>query len=42
MVAGGAPGFRVMLTHILPNAFPPIVVKGSLDIGNAIIFTAAA
>jgi peptide/nickel transport system permease protein len=37
----GAPGFRVVLTHILPNAFPPIVVKGSLDIGNAIIFTAA-
>jgi peptide/nickel transport system permease protein len=37
----GAPGFRVVLTHILPNAFPPIVVKGSLDVGNAIIFTAA-
>ena len=37
----GAPGFRVVVTHILPNAFPPIVVKGSLDIGNAIIFTAA-
>jgi peptide/nickel transport system permease protein len=37
----GAPGLRVVLTHILPNAFPPIVVKGSLDIGNAIIFTAA-
>jgi len=25
------------VTHILPNAFPPIVVKGSLDIGNDII-----
>jgi peptide/nickel transport system permease protein len=37
----GASGFRVVLTHILPNAFPPIVVKGSLDIGNAIILTAA-
>ena len=37
----GAPGFRVVLTHILPNAFPPIVVKGTLDIGNAIILTAA-
>lgn len=37
----GAPGVRVVLTHILPNAFPPIVVKGSLDIGNAIILTAA-
>ena len=37
----GAPGFRVVLSHIIPNAFPPILVKGSLDIGNAIIFTAA-
>jgi peptide/nickel transport system permease protein len=37
----GASGFRVVLTHILPNAFPPIVVKSSLDIGNAIILTAA-
>jgi peptide/nickel transport system permease protein len=37
----GASGFRVVLTHILPNAFPPIVVKGTLDIGNAIILTAA-
>jgi peptide/nickel transport system permease protein len=37
----GAPGFRVVLTHILPNAFPPIVVKGTLDIGNAIVLTAA-
>ena len=37
----GAPGVRVVLTHILPNAFPPIVVKGTLDIGNAIILTAA-
>ena len=37
----GASGFRIVLTHILPNAFPPIVVKGTLDIGNAIILTAA-
>jgi peptide/nickel transport system permease protein len=37
----GASGFRVVLIHILPNAFPPIVVKGSLDIGNTIIFIAA-
>ena len=37
----GASGSRVVLTHILPNAFPPIVVKGSLDVGNAIIFTAS-
>lgn len=37
----GAPASRVMLQHILPNAFPPVVVKGTLDIGNAIILTAA-
>jgi peptide/nickel transport system permease protein len=37
----GAPGSRVVVSHILPNAFPPIVVKGTLDIGNAIILTAA-
>jgi peptide/nickel transport system permease protein len=37
----GAPAPRIVLAHILPNAFPPIVVKGTLDIGNAIILTAA-
>src|SRR5262245_14066922 len=37
----GAPGFRVVLSHILPNAFPPVVVKGTLDVGNAIVLTAA-
>ena len=37
----GAPAHRVLLTHVLPNAFPPVVVKATLDIGNAIILTAA-
>jgi peptide/nickel transport system permease protein len=37
----GAPARRILLSHVLPNAFAPIVVKGTLDIGNAIIFTAA-
>lgn len=37
----GAPAHRVLLAHVLPNAFPPIVVKATLDIGNAIILTAA-
>jgi peptide/nickel transport system permease protein len=37
----GAPASRVVVRHILPNAFPPIVVKGTLDVGNAIILTAA-
>jgi peptide/nickel transport system permease protein len=37
----GAPAGRILLAHVLPNAFPPIVVKATLDIGNAIILTAA-
>jgi peptide/nickel transport system permease protein len=37
----GASTSRVLLRHVLPNAFPPVVVKGTLDIGNAIILTAA-
>lgn len=37
----GAPGTRVVLSHILPNAFPPVVVKATLDVGNAIVLTAA-
>jgi peptide/nickel transport system permease protein len=37
----GVPAHRVLLRHVLPNAFPPLVVKGTLDIGNAIILTAA-
>lgn len=32
---------RILVRHILPNAFPPILVKATLDIGNAIILTAA-
>jgi len=37
----GVPAHRVLLCHVLPNAFPPVVVKSTLDIGNAIILTAA-
>jgi len=37
----GLPAGRILLLHVLPNAFPPIVVKATLDIGNAIILTAA-
>lgn len=37
----GVPARRLLLTHVLPNAFPPVVVKATLDIGNAIILTAA-
>jgi peptide/nickel transport system permease protein len=35
----GAP--RLLLRHVLPNAFSPLVVKATLDIGNAIILVAA-
>jgi peptide/nickel transport system permease protein len=37
----GAPTWRILVAHVIPNAFPPIVVKATLDIGNAIILTAA-
>lgn len=37
---GGSAG-RVLLRHVLPNAFAPAVVKATLDIGNAIILIAA-
>jgi peptide/nickel transport system permease protein len=37
----GVPWHRILLGHVFPNAFPPIVVKGTLDVGNAIILTAA-
>jgi peptide/nickel transport system permease protein len=37
----GVPAGRILLAHVLPNAFPPIVVKATLDVGNAIILTAA-
>lgn len=31
----------MLLRHVLPNAFPPAVVKATLDIGNAVILIAA-
>lgn len=37
----GVPAPRVLLAHVLPNAFPPVLVKATLDVGNAIILTAA-
>lgn len=37
----GVPAHRVLLGHVLLNAFPPLCVKGTLDVGNAIILTAA-
>jgi peptide/nickel transport system permease protein len=37
----GASRRRVLFTHILPNAFPTILVKASMDIGFAVLTTAA-
>ncbi|MBI4012766.1 MAG: ABC transporter permease [Candidatus Rokubacteria bacterium] len=37
----GVPAGRILLAHVLPNAFPPVVVKATLDVGNAVILTAA-
>jgi peptide/nickel transport system permease protein len=33
----GAPGLRIMIRHILPNAIGPIVVEATLEIGYAIM-----
>lgn len=37
----GAGRGRILFTHILPNAFPTILVKASMDIGFAVLTTAA-
>jgi peptide/nickel transport system permease protein len=37
----GAPAARVLFGHVLANTVSPVVVKATLDIGNAIILTAA-
>lgn len=40
-VALGIPRSRILLVHILPNTFAPILVKASLDAGSAILNIAA-
>ncbi len=37
----GAPHLRVLLQHVLPNAFSPVVVQATLDLGAIILTTAA-
>jgi len=39
--AVGANDFRIILRHVLPNSFSPIIVQGTMDIGNAILTAAA-
>lgn len=36
----GSPALRIIFRHILPNALPPIVVAGSLQVGQAILLEA--
>ncbi|HHI96721.1 MAG TPA: ABC transporter permease, partial [Thermodesulfatator atlanticus] len=37
----GAGTFRIIFSHILPNALPPILVSATLGIGNAILIESA-
>lgn len=32
---------RIIFKHILPNAFGPVIVQGTLDVGNTILLTAS-
>lgn len=32
---------RIIFRHILPNAFGPVIVQGTLDVGNAILLTSS-
>ena len=36
----GSSDLRIMFRHILPNVFPPLVIQGSLDFGEAILVAA--
>jgi peptide/nickel transport system permease protein len=37
----GAPGFRILWRHVLPNSVSPIIVKMSMDIGQSILAVAS-
>ncbi|MDR7419610.1 MAG: ABC transporter permease [Armatimonadota bacterium] len=39
--AAGVPERRIMLRHVLPNIVSPVIVKMTLDVGTAILLTAA-
>jgi len=40
-LASGASGRRILLRHILPNCVSPLLVRGSLDLGTALLLTAS-
>ena len=37
----GASSLRIIFSHLLPNAFPPILVAATLGVGNAILIESA-
>jgi peptide/nickel transport system permease protein len=37
----GAPGHRILWRHVLPNSLSPIIVKMSMDVGQAILAVAS-
>lgn len=39
--AAGAPEARIMLRHVAPNIVSPLIIKVTLDVGTAILLTAA-
>jgi peptide/nickel transport system permease protein len=39
VIGGGGP--RILLRHILPNSFAPVIVQLSLDMGNVLVTVAA-
>lgn len=39
--AGGIKTSKIMFVHILPNCLGPVIVKNTLDIGYAILYTAS-
>jgi peptide/nickel transport system permease protein len=39
--AYGSPSFRILLRHVLPNAWTPVIVKAALDIGGILLLLSA-
>jgi peptide/nickel transport system permease protein len=37
----GLPGYKIVLTHLLPNVLTPVWVQATLDLGSAILISAA-
>ncbi|MEN6410751.1 MAG: nickel transporter permease [Anaerolineaceae bacterium] len=37
----GVPTLRIIFKHILPNVLSPVIVQGTLDVGNTILLTAS-